>query len=241
MKYWHLMLWLWFANDFNIHLDTRAMCADVRMVQASNSGRISPHSFSVPSPCICLTPLCRAPSYTAMQSDHDILQNSNANKSASVAPFLAGGCIPCACSTLNSSPVRTDMFAVYSAPMTKYSWILWNHASSCRYLSVLHRTCARGGPRKELWYHDLCLYHMQAVVPTKGDPSCSIHLVSFKPYATLHSSATPFGGKIELMLRLADLPYRAHDGNFMDKNTCPKAKVDFPAYPRIFSPSILDN
>jgi hypothetical protein len=66
---------------------------------------------------------------------------------------------------------------------------------------------------------------MQAAVPTKGDPSWSMHLISFKPYATLHSSGTPFGAKIELMLRLAGLPYQAHNGNVMDKRTCPKHKV----------------
>jgi hypothetical protein len=76
---------------------------------------------------------------------------------------------------------------------------------------------------------------MQAVVPTQGDPSCTIHLVSFKPYSTLHSSGF-FGGKIEVMLRLAGLPYRAHNGNVLDKKTCPKSKVGSTSYPHIFPP-----
>jgi hypothetical protein len=76
---------------------------------------------------------------------------------------------------------------------------------------------------------------MQAVVPTQGDPSCTIHLVSFKPYSTLHSSGF-FGGKIEVMLRLAGLPYQAHNGNVLDKKNCPKSKVGSTSYPHIFPP-----
>ena len=62
-------------------------------------------------------------------------------------------------------------------------------------------------------------------MPSKGDPASKIHLVSFKPYATVHSSGTPFGAKIEMMLRLADLPYWAHNGDVQDKKTAPKSKV----------------
>ena len=53
-------------------------------------------------------------------------------------------------------------------------------------------------------------------MPTEGDPSAKLNLVSFKGYSTLHSSGTPFGAKVEIMLRLAGLPYEAHNGNVQD-------------------------
>lgn len=62
-------------------------------------------------------------------------------------------------------------------------------------------------------------------MPKEGDPDSKIHLVSFKPYLTMHSSGTPFGSKIELMLRLADLPYWAHNGDVQNKKVSPKSKV----------------
>lgn len=66
---------------------------------------------------------------------------------------------------------------------------------------------------------------MQDQVPTKGDPEAKINLVSFAQLAPLHSSCTPFGAKIELILRLAGLPYEAHCGDLTNTKTAPKSKA----------------
>ena len=66
---------------------------------------------------------------------------------------------------------------------------------------------------------------LQEAVPEKGNPEATINLVSFGPIAPLHSSATPFGAKIEILLRLAALPYRANRGDITDTKTSPKSKV----------------
>ena len=61
----------------------------------------------------------------------------------------------------------------------------------------------------------------------EGDPAAEIHLVAFKPHSGMLSSGTPFGCKVEVLLRLAGLPYLAHEGNVADRKTCPKSKVCF--------------
>ena len=45
------------------------------------------------------------------------------------------------------------------------------------------------------------------------------------PHSKLHSSATPFGTKLEVMLRVARLPYTAQMGDVRDPSIAPKQKV----------------
>ena len=45
------------------------------------------------------------------------------------------------------------------------------------------------------------------------------------PHSKLHSSATPFGTKVEVMLRVAGLPYTAQMADVRDPSISPKQKV----------------
>ena len=63
------------------------------------------------------------------------------------------------------------------------------------------------------------------VFPTSGDPSATLQLLSFPPVGESHVSGTPFGGKIEVALRLAGLEYEAYNGSVQDPNVAPKKKV----------------
>eukprot|EP00892_Ulva_mutabilis_P003100 jgi/Ulvmu1/12791/UM097_0018.1 len=64
----------------------------------------------------------------------------------------------------------------------------------------------------------------EPVYPTSGDPSAKLQLLSFPPIAESHVSGTPFGGKIEVALRLAGLEYEAYNGNVQDATVAPKKK-----------------
>lgn len=62
--------------------------------------------------------------------------------------------------------------------------------------------------------------------PTSGgEPSDAIVLISFPRRFETCSSATPFGGKVELMLRIAGLPYVGYYGDVTNKNLAPRSKV----------------
>ena len=61
----------------------------------------------------------------------------------------------------------------------------------------------------------------------KGDPAAEIVLLSFSRPDGALLSATPFGGKLEMMLRLAGLAYKGCIGNVLDGKHAPKKKVGF--------------
>jgi hypothetical protein len=62
-------------------------------------------------------------------------------------------------------------------------------------------------------------------LPVRGDPSDAIQFISFEhPGGTL-SSNTPFTEKLELMMRIAGLPYEGYVGIVTHKRYAPKHKV----------------
>lgn len=65
----------------------------------------------------------------------------------------------------------------------------------------------------------------EKIYPTKGDPSAKLQLVSFPPIAEALVSGTPFGGKVEVAMRLAGLEYEAYNGSVTDPRIAPKKKV----------------
>lgn len=65
----------------------------------------------------------------------------------------------------------------------------------------------------------------EKVYPTEGDPSAKLQLVSFPPVREALLSGTPFGGKVEVAMRLAGLEYEAYNGSVTDPRVAPKKKV----------------
>jgi hypothetical protein len=64
--------------------------------------------------------------------------------------------------------------------------------------------------------------------PTKGNPADKLALVSFpRPGASLVST-TPFGGKVEMALRMAGLEFEGRIGNINDPKHAPKRKARCP-------------
>jgi hypothetical protein len=61
--------------------------------------------------------------------------------------------------------------------------------------------------------------------PTKGDPENAVQLVSFPAFEKCRLSITPFGGKIETLLCLADIPYTGLAGDSTNRKHAPKRKV----------------
>jgi hypothetical protein len=61
--------------------------------------------------------------------------------------------------------------------------------------------------------------------PTEGSPADAIQLVSYPRPCMLHSTGTPFGGKLELMLRISGLPYEGLSGMVTNPKVAPKHKV----------------
>jgi hypothetical protein len=55
--------------------------------------------------------------------------------------------------------------------------------------------------------------------------NCASEVCRRAPNSKLHSSQTPFGTKLEVMLRLAGLPYTAQMGDCQDTKVAPKQKV----------------
>lgn len=64
--------------------------------------------------------------------------------------------------------------------------------------------------------------------PLKGDPEDALEVMSIPPMGAGALSVTPFGGKVEVMLRLAGLEYRAVKGDPGNKKLTPKGKVRCP-------------
>lgn len=64
---------------------------------------------------------------------------------------------------------------------------------------------------------------------TSGDPLACLRLVAFPPMPGSRLSSTPFGGKVEVIMRLAGLKYEAYGGKVTDPKTAPKKKVLNPA------------
>lgn len=69
--------------------------------------------------------------------------------------------------------------------------------------------------------------------PTSGDPSACLQLVSFPPTQGSSLSSTPFGGKLEVAMRLAGLKYEAYAGKVTDPKTAPKKKVRSSSVPHV--------
>jgi hypothetical protein len=60
----------------------------------------------------------------------------------------------------------------------------------------------------------------------QGDPAeGEIVLLSFPRRGDMCTSSTPFGGKVETMLRIAKIPYRGYVSSPADKRAAPKGKV----------------
>lgn len=59
----------------------------------------------------------------------------------------------------------------------------------------------------------------------QGDPEAPLELLSFPRPEGAMMCGTPFGGKIEAMLRIAGVPYTGRVGNVLDKKQAPKRKV----------------
>eukprot|EP00892_Ulva_mutabilis_P003101 jgi/Ulvmu1/12792/UM097_0019.1 len=60
--------------------------------------------------------------------------------------------------------------------------------------------------------------------PKSGDPAACLQLVSFPPMEGSKLSSTPFGGKVEAIMRLAGLKYEGYGGKVNDPKTAPKKK-----------------
>lgn len=92
--------------------------------------------------------------------------------------------------------------------------------SDLRYAMQTHLTVAGQG-------HPSDRYHSQTGDSTcdKGDPAAEIVLLSFSRPDGALLSATPFAGKLEMMLRLAGLPVKGCIGNILDGKHAPKKKV----------------
>jgi hypothetical protein len=61
--------------------------------------------------------------------------------------------------------------------------------------------------------------------PTKGNPADTLTLLSFPRTGTSLVSLTPFGGKVEMALRMAGLEFEGRSGNIMDPKHAPKQKA----------------
>jgi hypothetical protein len=85
------------------------------------------------------------------------------------------------------------------------------HATAMRH----HQGCRMGNPDP----HDV------ASEPKQGDPNDKIILLSFAKNHKSISSMSPFAGKLELMLRIAGLPYHGFKGDVTNKLHAPKHKV----------------
>lgn len=59
----------------------------------------------------------------------------------------------------------------------------------------------------------------------QGDPADPLLVMSIPPICNSALSSTPFGGKLEVILRLAGLPYEAVPGDPSDQKATPKGKV----------------
>lgn len=59
----------------------------------------------------------------------------------------------------------------------------------------------------------------------KGKPADALELMTMPPLGTAALSASPFGGKVEVTLRLAGLEYTAVPGDPGNKKLTPKGKV----------------
>ena len=74
-----------------------------------------------------------------------------------------------------------------------------------------------------------------AAEPKKGTPGDKIVLLSFLRRPACVLSGTPFAGKVEMALRMADLPFEGRQGNPINKSHAPKCKVG----PRSSCPPML--
>lgn len=61
--------------------------------------------------------------------------------------------------------------------------------------------------------------------PVKGDPEAKLVLVSFPRFGDEVTSMSPFGGKVEAILRIAGLDYEGVVGDITNKKHAPKRKV----------------
>lgn len=68
--------------------------------------------------------------------------------------------------------------------------------------------------------------------PTQGDPAAKVEVISFAPPHKSRTTGTPFGGKVEAVLRLAGIPYVGLKGNVTNPKHAPKHKARPRTLPR---------
>jgi hypothetical protein len=61
--------------------------------------------------------------------------------------------------------------------------------------------------------------------PLEGDPTSAVQLLSYPAVGKCRLTITPFGGKLEIMLRLAGISYTGLCGDVTNPKHAPKRKV----------------